>query len=81
MTLEELKTYKSVESYNQFVSGWVKEVKIKLFLNYLLKLPWLFDESVRNVFPSSFCCSILIRCIVFIASATISGEQGEHLAI
>ena len=69
MTLEELKTYESVESYNQFVSGWVKEVKIKLFLNYLLKLPWLFDGSVRNVFPSPIYCSILLRRTMCIASA------------
>ena len=48
------------------IRGWVKEVKIKLFLNLLLKLPWLLDGSVLNVFPSSFYCSILIRCIVFI---------------
>ena len=25
-----------------------------LFLNYLLKLPWLLDGSVRNIFLSSF---------------------------
>ena len=73
LTKEESKAYESLEFYNQFVSGLVKEVKIKLFLNYLLKLPWLLDGSVHNVFPSSFYCSILIRCIVFIASATISG--------
>ena len=30
------------------------EVKIKVFLNYLLELPWLLDGSVRNVFRSSF---------------------------
>ena len=28
---EELKAYKSLELCNQFVSGWVKEVKTKLF--------------------------------------------------
>ena len=31
LTKEELKAYKSLDSYNQFVSGWVKEVKTKLF--------------------------------------------------
>ena len=31
LTKEESKAYKSLESYNQFVSGWVKEVKIRLF--------------------------------------------------
>ena len=35
LTKEGLKAYKSLESYNQFASGWVKEVKIKLFLNHL----------------------------------------------
>ena len=49
LTKEELKAYESLESYNLFASGLVKEVKIKLFLNYLLKLPWLLDGSVRNV--------------------------------
>ena len=39
--------------------------KKKRFSNYLLKLPWLFDGSVRNVFPSTFYCST--RCIEFIA--------------
>ena len=33
MTLEELKCYKSLESYNQFLCGWVKEVGVKLFEN------------------------------------------------
>ena len=45
LTKEELNVCKSLESNNQFTSGWVKEVKIKLFLNYLLKLPWLLDWS------------------------------------
>ena len=31
LTKEELKAYKSLDSYNQFVSGWIKEVKGKLF--------------------------------------------------
>ena len=31
LTKEELKAYKNLDSYNQFVSGWVKEVKTKLF--------------------------------------------------
>ena len=53
LTKEELKAYKSLDSYNQFVSGWVKEVK----QNCLKKLPWLLDGSVP-----SFYCSILIRC-------------------
>ena len=66
LTKEELKRYESLECYNHFASGCVKEVKTKLFLNYLLKLHWLLDGSVRNVFLSSFYCSILIRCIVFI---------------
>ena len=43
LTKEELKAYEILESYSQFASGWVKEVKIKVFLNYLLKLPWLLD--------------------------------------
>ena len=33
LTKEELKAYKGLESYNQFVSGWVKEVLIKEFSN------------------------------------------------
>ena len=35
LTKEELKAYQSLEYYNQFTSGWVEEVKIKLFF----KLP------------------------------------------
>ena len=31
LTKEELKAYKGLESYNQFVSGWVKEVVKKIF--------------------------------------------------
>ena len=31
LTKEELKAYKGLESYNQFVSGWVKEVLMKEF--------------------------------------------------
>ena len=31
LTKEELKAYKGLESYNQFVSGWVKEVSMKEF--------------------------------------------------
>ena len=46
-TKEGLKAYESLEPYNQFASGWVKKLKIKLFLNHLLKLPWLLDGSVR----------------------------------
>ena len=53
--------------------------KIKPFLNYLLKLPWLLDGSVCNVFPSSFYASILIRCIVFIVSAKIQEHEGNTL--
>ena len=49
--------------------------KIKPFLNYLLKLPWLLDGSVCNVFPSSFYASIL--SIVFIASAKIREREGN----
>ena len=33
LTKEELKAYKGLESYNQFVSGWVKEVLMKEFSN------------------------------------------------
>ena len=29
LTKEELKPYKGLESYNQFVSGWVKKVLVK----------------------------------------------------
>ena len=33
LTKEELKAYKGLESYNQFVCGWVKEVLVKEFSN------------------------------------------------
>ena len=69
------KAYEILGSYNQFASGWVKKVKIKLFLNYLMKLPWLLDGSVYNVFPSPFHCSILIKCTAFIALAKIPERE------
>ena len=56
-----MKAYESLESYNEFTIGWVKKLKLKQFLNCLLKLPWLFDRSVRDMFPSPFYCSILIK--------------------
>ena len=31
VTQEELKAYKSLESYNQFVSGWIKEMYVKSY--------------------------------------------------
>ena len=79
LTKKELKAYESLQSYILLASGWVKEVKIKLFLNYLLKLSWLLDRSARNLFPSPFYCSILIRCIVFIALAKILERKGSIL--
>ena len=39
--IEKVPTYKSFECYNHFESRWLKEVKMKLLLYYLLKLPWL----------------------------------------
>ena len=33
LTKEQLKAYKSLESYNQFASGWMKDVWVKLFKN------------------------------------------------
>ena len=32
-TYEEMKAYKSLEAYNQFYCGWVKEIGIRLFNN------------------------------------------------
>ena len=43
----------------------------------MLKLPWLFDGSTHNVSPYSFYCSILIMCIVFIASVKIPERKGS----
>ena len=42
-----------------------------------MKLPWLLDGSVRNLFSSSFYCSILIRWIMSIASAKIPERGGS----
>ena len=75
LTKGSLKAYESLESYNHFTLRWVKKLKLKMFLNHLLKLLWLLDESVRNVFPSSFYSSIQTRCIGFIASAKILGAS------
>ena len=32
-TMDELKSYKSLEAYNQFINGWVQEVKVKIINN------------------------------------------------
>ena len=78
LTKQELKRYKSLECYNHLASGLVKEVKIKIILKkYVLKLPWLLDGSVRNIFPSLFYCSILNRCTVFVTSAKIREGKGS----
>ena len=50
--------------------------KNKTLFNYLLQLSWLLEGSIRNAFPSSFYCSIIIRCIVFIALAKIREHKG-----
>eukprot|EP00795_Rhopilema_esculentum_P009896 gene9896-18489_t len=31
MTSEELKCYKSLDAYNQFLCGWVKEIGVKVY--------------------------------------------------
>ena len=55
---------------------------MKPFLNYLLKLPWSLDGSVRNAFPCSFhgtpslfYYSILIRCMLFNSNPEVQGER------
>ena len=52
----ELKAHESLKSYNQFVSRWVKEVKTKLFLNWLLKLPWSGQCVMYLLFHSTIRC-------------------------
>ena len=76
--MEGLKEYENLESYNQFSPGWVKKVKIKLFLNYLLRLPWFLYGSVRNVFLHS---TVRYKLgLVFIASAKIPAEREESIS-
>ena len=76
---EELKVYQSLEPYNQFTSGWVKEVGIKLLLNCHLKLPWLLNGSVGIVY---FLCAVRYRCIVHCALGKIPEcARREHFAI
>ena len=70
---EELKVYQSLEPYNQFTSGWVKEVGIKLLLNYHLKLPWLLNGSVGIMY---FLCAVRYRCIVHCALGKIPERKG-----
>ena len=38
LTEEQLEAYKSLELYNHFVSGWVKDVGVKFFKNNMLLL-------------------------------------------
>ena len=66
-----------LECYYHFASEWVMEVKIKLLLKYLLKLSWLLDGSLCKY--GSFYCWILIRCVVFIASAKIRDSKRSIL--
>ena len=73
---EELKVYQNhLESYNHFTLGWVKEVKIKLLLNYLLKLPWLLDGSV-GIMYFLFHSNVRYRCTVFISLGEIPEREG-----
>ena len=55
----------------------VQESKNKTVFKYPLKLPWLLDGTVRNLFLSPFYCLILIRCIVFIALGQIPEGEGS----
>ena len=74
MTLE---AYNSLVSYNQFTSVWVKEVEIKLFLNYLLKLPWfLLGQYVMHFLLYS---TVRYRYIVFITlGKLLKREEAFH---
>ena len=74
---EELKAYKKVWSsaIRSYQDGSRKQKQ-----NCLEKLPWLLDESVPNLFPSSCFFSILISSIVFIALAKIPEREGSILS-
>ena len=74
MTLE---AYNSLVSYNQFLSGWVKEVQIKLFLNYLLKLLRFFlGQYVMHFLLYS---TVRYRYIVFITLGKfLEHEEAFH---
>ena len=54
----------------------VTEVKIKLF-KLAVEITLVIGRISTQCIPSSFYCLILIRCIVFIASAKISEREGS----
>ena len=54
LTKEELKVYKALESYNQFVSGWVKEVLIKEFSNGRVLVTGRVSMYVLTYYQSQF---------------------------
>ena len=54
LTKEELKAYKGLESYNQFVSGWVKEVLVKEFSNGRVLVTGRVSMYVLNYYQSQF---------------------------
>ena len=37
-TMDEFKAYKSLEAYNQFVCGWVRDICMKTFVRPLIKV-------------------------------------------
>ena len=49
LTKEQWKVYKSLKSYSRFVSGWVKDVGVKLFKNSML-----LQGRVNYTFFTSF---------------------------
>jgi len=78
VTSEELKCYKGLESYNQFLSGWVKDVKLQNFGNKVLFIgrvahsqklseaplqPWLIIEQCGKIlFAHCNCMAGLGEC-------------------
>ena len=52
---------------------------MKLF-KLLVEVTLVIGRVVRNVFLSPFYCSILIRCVVFIASDKIPEHEGSILS-
>ena len=65
-TKEELKAYKGLGSYNQFVSGWVKEVLIKEFSNGRVLVTRRVSIYVLSYYQSQF-----LRPVSYITGITI----------
>ena len=80
LTKEELKAYKGLESYNQFVSGWVKEVLIKEFSNGRVLVTWRLSMYVLSYYQSQFLSpvSYIIGIAIKFSSSCVCERENNY---